>query len=201
MDYDTRIQVCTCENFTIVKGQTSSKEILNLGGILEKFYEKNPLLERKVKNVIDLIEYDKKIDRHLNQEFSFINSDNCSKIPNENSTSFFSLSFFPYGFSLSQNRSLYYYFKNIVYNIPPTYPFTEIKFKIRFQENVLDFDIEDDYLNNQDDCLKSAILDAFDFDYQSMNEILKKSDLTYELINKSSEIDFLKKPNGNFIII
>jgi hypothetical protein len=114
---------------------------------------------------------------------------------------YFSRSYFPYGFSLNQNRSLYYYFKNIVYNIPTSYPFTKIKFLITIDEEKIDFEIEDDYLNNEDNCLKSSILDSFDFNYKKLELDLKGFDLSTELFEPEIEIDVIKKPNPNFIFI
>ncbi len=197
---DTRLQVSSCENFSIIKGETNSKEVLKLNEILEKFYSDYPSLDRKVKNLIDLIEYDKQIKNLSNQKFVFFNSTNCRKII-EDDDLYFSRSYFPYGFSFSQNRSLYYYFKNIVYNIPTSYPFTEIKFVVTLDNEKIDFEIQDDYLNNENNCLKSSILDCFDFNYKLLEKELKSFDLTLELFEPEKEMDVLKKTNSNFIFI
>ena len=196
----SRIQVCSCENFSIVKGETSSKDVLKLNEVLDRFYEKNDSLEKKIKNIIDLIEYDKEMKPFTSYEFVFSNSKNCKKLlPDDNL--YFSRSYFPYGFSLNQNRSLYFYFKNIVYNIPPTYPFTEIKFSVKLNDNKVEFDIKDDHLNNEDNCLKSPILDAYDFNYKTLEKELKDSDLTLELFDEDFELELIKRPNPNFIFI
>lgn len=199
-DSHSRIQVCSCENFSIVKGETSSKDVLKLNEVLDKFYEKYENLEKKIKNIIDLIEYDKEIKTFASQEFIFSNSKNSKKILLDDNL-YFSRSYFPYGFSLNENRSLYYYFKNIVYNIPPTYPFTEIRFQVVLNDNVVDFEIQDDYLSNEDNCLKSPILDAYDFNYKSLETELKGSDLTLELLEEDFEIDAIRRTNPNFIFI
>jgi hypothetical protein len=201
LNLNTRIQVSSCENFSVVKGETNSKEILNLNDILEKFYTKYTSLERKVKNIIDLIEYGKEIKNLSKQTFTYSNSKNCRMVIKDEDDHYFSRSYFPYGFSLNQNRSLYYYFKNIVYNIPTSYPFTKIKFLITIDEEKIDFEIEDDYLNNEDNCLKSSILDSFDFNYKKLELDLKGFDLSTELFETEIEIDVIKKPNPNFIFI
>jgi hypothetical protein len=201
INFDTRIQVSSCENFSVIKGETNSKEILNMTEVIENFYTKYNSLDRKVKNVIDLVEYGKEIKNLSKQTFTFSNSVNCRMNIVDEKYSYFSNSYFPYGFSFSQNRSLYYYFKNIVYNIPTNYPFTEIKFLVTIDEGKIDFEIQDDYLNNEDNCLKSSILDSFDFNYKLLELELKNFDLTSELFEPETEIDVIRKTNSNFILI
>ena len=71
---------------------------------------------------------------------------------------------FPFGYSLSQGRLLYYYAKHITYSIPSTFPFEKIKYKICQKNSIESFDVtlEDDI--ETEDTLKSAILDSFDFE-------------------------------------
>lgn len=200
IDKDTKIQVCICDNFIIVKGETSSKEILNLSKVLENFYKKYSNLETS-KNIIDLIEYDKKVLQKNRIKLDFINESNCSLRTVEDEGDFFSLSYFPYGYSLSHDRLIYYYFKKIVYSIPSSYPFNRISFLVTKENEKIDFTITDDYLNNKNDCLKSIILDLYDFDLVSFKNEIKKMDLDVELLNPQEDIEFLKKRNKNFLFI
>jgi hypothetical protein len=55
--------------------------------------------------------------------------------------------------------------------------------------------------NSEDEKLKSAILDVFDFDMSSMSSEMKKVDWSIELTNPLSEYDFLIKKNGDSFII
>lgn len=198
---DTMIQVCSCANFLIVKGETSSKEILNLSEILDKFHTNYKEHKLESSNIIDLINYGKKIKLNFPIKFSFGNGENCSIPILENTLDYFSTSYFPYGFSLSCYRSIYYYFKNIVYNIPSSYPFKNIIFDVHLVENKIDFNVSDDYRNTETDFLKSTILDCFDFDLTNMTEELKKVDLDIELLDGNSDISIIKKKNKDFIIM
>lgn len=201
LDFDTKIQVCSCKNFIIIKGQTSSKEIIKLSDVLNDFNQKYQSFELESKNIIDLIEYNSKIKLDFPISFSFRNDVNCSLPHEDDSFDFFSTSFFPYGYSFSCYRSEYYYFKNIVYNIPSNYPFNKITFKINKENQKIDFDIEDDYRGFDTDFLKSIILDCFDFDLNKLISELKIHDLDLELLNPSQDIEILKNKNNNFIIL
>jgi hypothetical protein len=87
------------------------------------------------------------------------------------------LSDFPWGSSWSEGKLLYFYFKLITYKIPSTYLFDWIKYKVEINSNnEVDFTIEDNFINNQNDVLKSAILDCFDF---NLHEALKRKTTPY----------------------
>jgi hypothetical protein len=200
IEKDSRIQVCICDNFIIVKGETSSNDIINLSNTLDSFYKKYTTIKSS-KNIIDLIEYNRKLSQNKTMKFSFINDENCGIKPSNDDKEYFSISTFPYGYSFSQDRLLYYYFKKITYSIPSTYPYTKISFNISNENNKIDFTITDDYLNNENDCLKSIILDLYDFDLTSFQNEIKKMDLDVELLNPNDDIEFLKIKNKDFIII
>ncbi len=54
--------------------------------------------------------------------------------------------------------------------------------------------------NSEDETLKSAILDVFDFDMSWLSSEMKKVDWSIELTNPLEEYSFIKKKNKDFII-
>lgn len=194
--YNSKIEICSCINFTIVKGETESEEILSIQKISEEFSEKNP--DFKIKNTIDLLEYKSKLDSNFDYTFTFYKD----SIPEIDTSNYFKLSLFPFGYSWNEGKSLYFYFKHITNKIPTSYPFNWITYKIKISElGKIDFDIEDDYINNQDNVLKSVILDVFNFNISEFEFEAKKMDLEQMILNPSHHEQILEKPVPDFIII
>jgi hypothetical protein len=52
----------------------------------------------------------------------------------------------------------------------------------------------------EDEVLKSAILDVFDFDMSWLSTEIKKVDWSVELTNPLEEYSFIKKRNKDFVI-
>jgi len=190
---DTLVEICDCQNFIIVKGFTTESEVISLNSVVSEFsqkYEQYP-----IKSTIDLIEY--KSDLSSPKKFKFFFGKKLHK-----EDSLFSTSEFPYGYSNNQGKLLYFYFKHIVDRIPTNYPFTWIIFNVEVSEkNEIDFTIEDDYLNNNEDILKSAILDCFDFNLTDFESILNKMDLEKYILNPSEETLLDSISVSDFIII
>ena len=190
---DTLVEICDCQNFIIVKGFTTESEVISLNSVVSEFsqkYEQYP-----IKSTIDLIEY--KSDLSSPKKFKFFFGKKLHK-----EDSLFSTSEFPYGYSNNQGKLLYFYFKHIVDRIPTNYPFTWIIFNVEVSEkNEIDFTIEDDYLNNNEDILKSAILDCFDFNLTDFESILNKMDLEKYILNPSEETLLDDISVNDFIII
>jgi len=190
---DTLVEICDCQNFIIVKGFTTESEVIPLNSVVSEFsqkYEQYP-----IKSTIDLIEY--KSDLSSPKKFKFFFGKKLHK-----EDSLFSTSEFPYGYSNNQGKLLYFYFKHIVDRIPTNYPFTWIIFNVEVSEkNEIDFTIEDDYLNNNEDILKSAILDCFDFNLTDFESILTKMDLEKYILNPSEETLLDDISVNDFIII
>jgi hypothetical protein len=190
---DTLVEICDCQNFIIVKGFTTESEVISLNSVVSEFsqkYEQYP-----IKSTIDLIEY--KSDLSSPKKFKFFFGKKLHK-----EDSLFSTSEFPYGYSNNQGKLLYFYFKHIVDRIPTNYPFTWIIFNVEVSEkNEIDFTIEDDYLNNNEDILKSAILDCFDFNLTDFESILNKMDLEKYILNPSEETLLDNISVNDFIII
>ena len=223
-DEDTIIQIADCENFFVVKGKTSHNNPLDLSKISDEFKEKfSKILNKELKfNTIDLIEYDKKLTVPENLLFNFYNTDNCSYSNKQitcfqenndcsiredlltltDQSSFIFLSEFPYGYSLSQGRLLYYYMKHIVYNIPSSYPVTSVTFEVPTDRKKVetDFKVTNDLLGDYDERLRSGILDIFNFDMSIIKNDIKKVDWYFEISNPLEEYSFLKKKVKDFIL-
>ena len=134
-------------------------------------------------------------------EFVFYNSPNLNSIY-ENENSLFTLSDFPWGSSWNQGKLLYFYFKFITHKIPPSYFFDILKYKVVVSsDNQIDFTIEDNLINNQNDVLKSAILDCFDFNLHEFETHAKKMDLENLILNPSIKESIMDISVKDFIIL
>jgi hypothetical protein len=192
-------EVCDCRNFVVVKGETSHTEVLNLIDLNKKFEEKYP--ETKLKGTIDLIKYNVDFEPKKTYEFIFYNTPNL-KLTDDTNHSLFTLSDFPWGSSWSEGKLLYFYFKLITYKIPSTYLFDWIKYKVEINSNnEVDFTIEDNFINNQNDVLKSAILDCFDFNLHEFETQAKKMDLEQLILNPFNKESILDISVKDFIIV
>ena len=209
------IKIVDCGNFYVIKGKTTSKEVLFIPNIISEFNEKYKeyIDDRKLTHTIDLIEYDADLKevRELSHTFHN-NTSNCSyhykDVENyENITEKDDLVFvseFPYGHSLTQGRDLYYYCKHIFYNIPSNYPHTSFTFTIskdKHDDGDQKIVVFDEFFKQEDERLQSAILDMFDFDFNKLSQKMKKVDWSIELTNPLQEHDVLKEPVKDFIII
>lgn len=198
-EVDSFFEVCDCKNFIVVKGNTSHTEVINLNEINRKFEEKYP--NSKIKNTIDLVNYDVKPKDVRTFSFTFFNTNNL-KINHQSNPSLFTLSDFPWGCSWSQGKLLYFYFKFITYKIPSSYVFDWINYKVTIDEfGKLDFDVYDNFLHNQNDTLKSAILDCFDFNLNEFESTAKKMDLENLILNPSEKESISEISVQDFIII
>ena len=208
----TVLQISDCENFYVVKGKTSSTEILNLEKLVEEFTDENSnhLNNFKITHTIDLIEYNSKFENKSSFEFIYYDTENCSysvsdyrnhEFGDNLITSLIINSDFPHGYSLNQGRLLYYYGKHIVYNIPSSYPFKSLSLTLPVLKNENLFNVFNNDNNSWDESLRSAILDVFDFNYSELEQEIKKVDWSIELTNPLQDYDFLKKKVKDFIII
>jgi hypothetical protein len=222
----TIIKIVDCINFYIIKGKTTSKEVLNIPTLLDEFITKysKELNGIKLSHTIDLIEYDTKLTEKENYQFIYYNSSNCSYhhtqidsyIKKESSYNYNLItteisedsmvfeSEFPHGYSLDQGRAMYYYGKHIFYSIPPNYPVNSLLFnmsKNKTEEGEIIFSVQNISSNKEDNTLTSAILDVFDFDLQPLKNEMKKVDWSFELLNPLEEYDFIKKINKELVII
>lgn len=217
------IKIANCGNFLVIKGQTSHKEVLDLSKLKTEFCEKFDLNSIPVFNhTIDLIEYDVELNSPTSITQNYFNSENCSysykqiesfkknsdlshdyclKVNEVDEEDLILVSEFPHGYSLDMGRLLYYYGKKITYSIPPTYPYTSIVMTIPSTNPEDNFSVYDNFLESEDESLRSAVLDVFDFDMTELNKKLKEVDFYDEITNPLSDYDFLKERNKDFFVI
>lgn len=200
----TKIEIVDCENFLVVKGFTSSNEILDLNDLKIKFIEKFNTESEKpiIGNTIDLIQYNSKLDTPNKLSFDFFNSEN---LKSPNCLQDFTIeplvikSEFPFGRSFSQGKILYYYAKHIAYNLQSKYGWDRLTICIPEKNIEEELQIFVDTCQVENLYLKSAILDAFDFNYLGFQNKLNESDWW---ISIAEEIDpsGVKSLNEDFIL-
>jgi hypothetical protein len=226
-DEESIIQVADCLNFYVIKGKTTYKETLDIAKIKDEFTSKfkEQLVDLKLTHTIDLIDYNSKLNPLDEITFSYHNnSSNCSyhkhqcdeyllddtksydhnfhvkPILEDNNLIF--CSEFPHGYSLKQGRLMYYYGKHIFYNIPYNYPFSTLTFTMSTKKDESgdnQFSVKNSH-QKEDETLKSAILDVFDFDMSWLETEMKKVDWSIELTNPLQEYDLIKKKVKDFVI-
>lgn len=198
------IQVVDCENFYVVKGKTSSKEILDLNKVKDDFLIQNPDLknERKLLNTIDLIDYGCKLEEIKKFSGLFYNSENCSfkKEVLERENELVVSSNFPFGYSLDMGRLLYFFAKRLVYNIPPNLVFDKLHITIKKDKGRLEilFKEEDGTVL---ETLNSLFLDCVDFNAQKFKKEVLESNWNEELKFYEKDLDFLKNKIKGIISI
>lgn len=220
------IKIVDCKNFLLIKGITTSKTELNIGEISKEFSDKfsEYLKEHKITRTIDLIEYNQSITQSDELSYTYHNTENCSyhhkqvdyfnknniscyydySIKEVNDNNIFLNSSFPHGYSLGQGRLLYYYGKHIFYNIPPNYPINTLTFNLstkKDEEGLSIFSVYNNDLEYVDETIQSWVLDNFDFNMDWLYTEMEKLDWTTEIINPFQEYEFIKKRNGDFVII
>ena len=226
-DEESIIQVVDCMNFYVIKGNTTYKETLDIAKIKDEFTSKfkEQLIELKLTHTIDLIDYNSKLSPLNELTFSYHNnSSNCSYHKQQcdeyllDTTKSYDYNFhvkpilednnlifcseFPHGYSLKQGRLMYYYGKHIFYNIPYNYPFSTLTFIMSTKKDESgdnQFLVKNSH-QKEDETLKSAILDVFDFDMSWLDTEMKKVDWSIELTNPLQDYDFLKKKVKDFVI-
>lgn len=209
------IKIVDCGNFYVIKGKTTSKEVLFIPNIISEFNEKYKDFtdDRNLTHTIDLIEYDSDLKEKMELSITLHNNTpNCSYHYSDvdrfeslvEADEMIYLSEFPYGYSLNQGRDLYYYGKHIFYNIPSNYPHTSYTLTLSKEKNEdgeQKFTAFDEFSKCEDDRIQSAVLDVFDFDYNRLSEKMKKVDWSIELTDPLNEHDELKEFVKDFIII
>lgn len=221
----TIIQVVDMVNFVVIKGKTSYNQILDISLIKEEFIEtfKNIDIGKKLRNTIDLIEYDCKLEDVTSIDCIFFKNDfNCSYHISQikdynlqpyksydlllnysyavNEEKLYNASEFPHGYSMNQGRSLYYYGKKIFYTVSHKTLTEYLRFIISNKKNEngeYRFSIlKND--NSVDEVLTSAVLDSFDFQINE-NEIDVK-DWFKEVTEPLNDHKILKIINKDFIL-
>jgi hypothetical protein len=196
------IQVADCENFFVIKGKTTYKEVLELSNVSSELVEKYPQIftkKEQISRIIDLIEYDVKLTPVESIVHSYYNSENCiynqlqinsfkknkedcfneesnlNKLPENQIV----CSSFPHGYSLNYGRNLFYYGKYIAYNIR-TYPnINKVTLNLSFKNNVVG---EFENMTN-----------VFVSDIDWLVSEIKKVDWCIETTDPLNDYEFLKK--------
>lgn len=200
----TIIQIVDCENFYVVKGKTTSKEVLDLNKIKDEFLEKNPDLknEKKLLNTIDLIDYGVELKPVKIYCGAFFSAENCSIEKNkilENENLIIS-SNFPYGYSLDMGRILYFFAKNLVYNIPPNFIFEKILVSVEANDEEFNFSFKNEY-NENEESLNSLFLDCVNTNIEKFRKDLLKSNWQEEVNFTEKDLDFLKTKIKGLILV
>ena len=181
--YKTRIQVCVCENFTIIKGETESEDVISVKDLTSEFSKEYE--EFEIKNTFDLINYKEKVESLTKISLIF------SEVPNIENLNYFQVSSFPFGCPIEE-KAVFLLFENITQIIPSVYPYNWIKFDVLIDENnQIDFQVFDDYINNENDVLRSAILDSVNLNLEYYVEQLKKLESNF-LFEERNNIFSLK---------
>lgn len=190
-DFDSELQLCDCKNFIIIKGYTTSKNLISFKELTDDFNRK--YCDYKIENTIDLLEYVNELSPKNNYTFNFENTNK------ELNNIFFKLSEFPYGFSMNQGKLLYFYFKFIVEKLPPNYFFKKITFEVNIDEKKkIDFLVYRDM--ELDENIVSLIKDCFSFNIGEIKDTIKKMDLEKFILNPQVKI-FEEFKVEDFILI
>ena len=203
-NYLSQIEVVDFKNFIVIKGKTKSKEILELTKIKSEFTDSfsSPEIGISIGNTIDLIEYDIDITPPSKLSFTFYNTTDVSKQDCETEKiSLVSKSEFPYGYSYGMGKTNYYYAKKLVYNLQSKYQWDKITIEFPHPFNENDFNIFVDSCSASNESIKSALLDAFDFNFTGFNKKLEKLDWSKPILEKGYEFELLKELNENLILI
>ena len=217
------IQVIDLINFVVVKGKTNIDKVLNLEKVIDEYNEKYKkyLGDYKVVNTIDLIEYSsslkevtkltltlhntKKGDFHYKQIEFYNNSKKtndynfCVKEIKSDELSY--ISEFPNGFSFDQGKSLYYLIKKMFYQIPSNYMMTTLTITVDETKKGDGYlDVYNNGLGNDDEVLKSAILDSFTYTKEDIINQMKKVDCNFDLLNPLKEHSYLLEGEKYLII-
>ena len=203
----SKIEIADFENFIVVKGNTSSSEILDLSKIRDEFSEtyKDYLVDFRLSNTIDLINYGSELKEKSSSTFTFYNSSNpsyevCLRDTDiDEGSSLIVKSEFPHGYSLNAGRDLYLYAKHIAYNVQFCYIWDKLRIKI-YKNNQENLEILINCEEKPDEKLKSVILDYFDFNYEEFRKLFYESDWVNNSFRPEFEYDFVKKYR-NLVII
>lgn len=222
--HNTIIEVFDVGNFFLFKGKTDYEDTLDLFSILGRVESENfdNNFSKKLSHIVDLIEYGDKPSENVRNRFCLYNSENPlyhqSQLNFYRDNSSVSTNFdyellklgtnltcqsdFPFGYSFNHGRNKLLYSKLLLNNIPPNYPFSSLIFEYpESEKNLEEIKIFDIHSKNYDDNLKSAFLDYFDFNFESLRKNFEEIETGFEIKNPTLELDFLKRKSESIIII
>lgn len=199
------IQVSDCDNFVVVKGKSTSKDILDLLAIKDEFFGKFKDILDEVgidhMNIIDLISYGSKVGPI---ESGWINvNKNLYTEDQEPLSNMIITSEFPYGHSLECGRSMLYYSNYIFNHMYSLLGVNDLKFYF-----TTDIDSEEDFKINivsnskiNKEKIKSLILDVFNFDLKDFNDSLVGYDLIEDLTHQNKEKPYMRQDKLEHVIM
>lgn len=202
---NTIIQVTDCENFVIVNGQTTSKNVLDLGVIKKEFCESFTDLLKSLNmediNVLDIIRYEQEIPPFQKSLVSV--NKNLYVEEYEPVIELSVTSEFPYGHSLNCGRSILYYSHymfNHMYNLLDVNELT-FKYSTKLDENE-DYKIK--VISNSHipkEKIKSLILDVFDMELTEFNERLSNYNLIDDILDPTLDKPYLVQDRLKDVVI
>lgn len=199
------IQVTDFEKFFVIRGITTSKEILDTQVIkfefCEKFKKEIELSEISYMNIIDVIDYNKSFENNNNVQFEI--SKNIYKDVTNNSLDVSISSEFPYGYSLEYNRLKYYYSHYIFNHMYSLLGVDNVSFTYSSEKNEDDefmIDINCDSRLKKENIL-SLILDVFDFDLESFSKKIHDYNLIDDIIHQDNMKPYLVQDLLKHVII
>lgn len=204
-DVKSIIQITDCNSFYVINGVTEDSNVLDIPSIVSEFESKfSSFLDGKKINTIDLITYGEDLKLNDNLWFSFINEEKilCKLfvIDRELETLQVSSSF-PHGYSMNSDRNKLYYSEYICNQLFSVIHSEEIEFmfgSIINDEQMINIKGNSIY---SDSDIESMVLDVFDFNLESFNQIIKDYDLMNDLLNPLSDKPWLMKDKIREMVI
>lgn len=192
---NTIIQVTDCENFVVVNGQTTSKNVLNLSEIKKEFSDwfDDVLSGLGIKeiNLLDVITYDQDI-----KDFKkgWISVNKSLYVEQYEPISELSVSSeFPYGHSLGCGRAMFYYSHYIFNHMYSLLGVKNLYFKYSGELNDdEDYKIKvvsDSRLSNES--VENLVLDVFDMDLTEFKEKLSNYQFFDDVVHPDTEKPYL----------
>lgn len=199
------IQVSDCNNFVVVIGKSTSKDILDLLAIKDEFFGKFKDILDEVgidhMNIIDLISYGSKVGPI---ESGWINVNKNLYIEDQEPLSnMITTSEFPYGHSLECGRSMFYYSNYIFNHMYSLLGINNLKFYFTNEIDSED-DFKIDIVSNSKinkEKIKSLVLDVFNFDLKDFNESLVGYDLIEDLTHQNKEKPYMRQDKLEHVIM
>jgi len=201
----TIIQVSDCNNFVVIAGKSTSKEILDLQSIKGEFFIKFKSYLDGVgidhMNIIDIITYGATLEP---LECGWVNviKDVYYDV-SEPVTNIITTSEFPYGHSLSCGRSMVYYSNHIFNHMYSLLGVKDLKFYFTTEvDSDEDFKIEilskSKVSPNE---IKSLVLDVFDFNLNEFNNKLTNYNLIDDILYQDNNKPYMVQDRLEHVVL
>ena len=199
------IQVSDCNNFVVIAGKSTSKEILDLQSIKGEFFIKFKSYLDDVgidhMNIIDIITYGATLEP-LECGWVNVSKDVYYDVP-EPVTNIITTSEFPYGHSLSCGRSMVYYSNYIFNHMYSLLGVKDLKFYFTTEvDSDEDFKIE--ILSKtkiSPNKIKSLVLDVFDFNLNEFNNKLTNYNLIDDILYQDNNKPYMVQDRLEHVVL